>query len=82
VDAFKAERDWLCHSIFAKNGRDLLNRARFAALLQRLAVFKREASELQNILNTAFDRWCFANGISEAEMQGGISRILEDWRMD
>lgn len=82
LDAFKAERDWLCHSIYARNHTDLLNRSRFVALLKRLDGFKREATELQAILDRNFDVWCEANGIMQAELQERMSRTIAEWQSD
>jgi hypothetical protein len=80
LDAFKTERDWLCHRIYRQNHRDLLNRGRFEALMQRLHAFKVEASSLSEILDRSFDRWLAGQGVTQAELEEGIKRTLDDWK--
>jgi hypothetical protein len=80
LDVFKSERDWLCHRIYRENHRDLLNRAKFDALLQRLHAFKAEATALSDILDRSFDKWLEAQGVTKEEMDDGIRRTLESWK--
>ena len=80
LDAFKAERDWLCHRIYRENNTDLLNRQRFEALIRRLHAFKAEAAALLQILDASFDKWCAAKDISQEELESGIATTLERWK--
>jgi hypothetical protein len=82
LDAFKAERDWLCHRIFRENNRDLANRAKFDALLKRLHAFKSEATALSDILDGSFDRWLAAQGVTQEELDEGIRKTLDEWKGD
>ncbi len=79
-DAFKSERDWLCHRVYGENHRDLLNRARFEKLIQRLQAFKAEATALSDILDLSFDKWVVAQGVTKEELDEGIRQTLESWK--
>jgi hypothetical protein len=79
-DAFKTERDWLCHSIYRQNHTDLLNGPRFEALIRRLHTFKTEATALSDILDRSFDDWRAAQGITQDELDAEIKRTLDSWK--
>ncbi len=80
LDAFKAERDCLCHRIYRENHRDLLNRMRFEALVQRLHAFKSEATALSEILDRSFDKWLTAQGVTKEDMDERIRHTLDEWK--
>ena len=79
-DAFKIERDWLCHRIYRQNHTDLLNRPRFESLIRRLHAFKAEATALSDILDRSFDQWRAAQGITQEELDAEIKRTLDSWK--
>jgi hypothetical protein len=79
-DAFKSERDWLCHRIYRENHKDLLNRARFETLIQRLHAFKAEATALSDILDRSFDKWIAAQGVTQEELDERIRSTLDSWK--
>jgi hypothetical protein len=80
LDAFKAERDWLCHRIYRENHRDLLIRTRFDALVQRLRAFKAEATALSEVLDHSFDNWLVSRGVTKEEMDERIRHTLDEWK--
>jgi hypothetical protein len=80
LDAFKTERDWLCHRIYREAYRDLLNRFRFETLLQRLHAFKGEANALSEILDRSFDRWLAGQGVTQVQVDEGIRKTLDEWK--
>ena len=80
LDAFKAERDWLCHRIYRENNTDLLNRQRFEALIRRLHAFKAEATALSDILDRSFDKWLAAQGVTKEELDEQIRSTLNSWK--
>jgi hypothetical protein len=80
IDAFKTERDWLCHRIYWQNHTNLFNRQRFELLVSRLEAFKREATELEKILDQIFERWGEDNPISTEEENRRIRAVVDDWK--
>ena len=80
LDAFKAERDWLCHRIYCQNHTDLFNRQRFESLIFRLEAFKNKATELEKILDQIFERWRADNPISIDEVNRRIRAMIDNWK--